>query len=368
MKRLWLPILLVLVALTACAGGPQPDEGIGGTVVQANGLGGTGQKVANGIGGTGQKVADGVGGTGQKVADGIGGTGIVGTVTDFGSIWINHAHVHWDNNTAVRENGRDASTNDFQLGQVVAVLADPVRQGYLARSIDIVYEVVGPIAAIDKQNGKLQVLNQTISTDSDTIVTSHDGAPLKLDALILGNHVQVSGLRKPDGSIVASRIERIPATGEVQLIGELKDQKLSGQPLQLPDDLHVDLEVSRLLVTGHLKNGVLIVDEVTQDAILTVIEQATDLMLEGFLFDQAFDGDIVVGGIEVMWPEGWEPDFDIDFDDPVFIDALLGDDDLFYAEDFLFLPEGADDYFEFDPEDWMFEYEYYEDWAEEVIY
>ena len=89
-------IIGLLLALGSCSSHPVSD-GIGGSGQRvADGIGGTGQKLADGIGGSGQKVADGLGGTGQKLADGIGGTGIIGTITDFGSIWISKAHVHFD--------------------------------------------------------------------------------------------------------------------------------------------------------------------------------------------------------------------------------------------------------------------------------
>ncbi|MCG8097510.1 MAG: hypothetical protein JAZ05_00310, partial [Candidatus Thiodiazotropha taylori] len=142
-------LLVVLLLLSGCMAPKLSQDGLGGTGQQVvDGIGGTGQRVADGIGGTGQKLADGIGGTGQKLADGIGGTGIIGTITDFGSIWINNLHIHYDENVRIAVNGRSTKSDVFRLGQVVAVMSDPVNDGYRARYIDVVLEAVGPVSAI----------------------------------------------------------------------------------------------------------------------------------------------------------------------------------------------------------------------------
>lgn len=348
-------LLMLMLGLTACAGGIAPSDG----------LGGTGQRVADGFGGTGQKLADGIGGTGQRIEDGIGGTGIVGTVTDFGSIWIRHAHVHFEEATPVTQNGRATNIHAFRLGQVVAVLSDPVKKGYHARSIDIVFEVVGPVAAIDHSARQLTVLNQKIVLDKETLIVSAVGEGLKLADISPQQFVQVSGLRKADGSIIASRIDVIAPQSQVQLVGKLVGNSLSGQPVNVAQGLVFNAEDERLLVSGRLQDGVLIVDEISRDAILNVVDQATELLMEGFLFDQGFDGDIVVGGIELVMPGEFDLGSYFDFDDPVFIDAELGQDDMFYTEDFMFLPDGADEYMDFYPDggDWIDS----DSWIDEVI-
>lgn len=342
-------------------------EGIGGTGIRTTeGIGGTGQKVAEGIGGTGQKLADGIGGTGQKVADGIGGTGIVGTVTDFGSIWINHAHVHFDNTTRITANGEDVSQDAFKLGHLVAVLSDPVKNGYHARSIDIVYEVIGPIEAIHKDKNEIQILKQKIKLDKETLITSEQGRTLKFSYLQTGQFAKISGLRKGDGSILASRIDLVNAVDQVQLIGKLEGSALAGQLVSIGTEITLDIKDDRIRISGRLVDDVLIADDISKDSIVQVIEQATDLLLEGFMFEQAFEGDIVVGGIELVLPDELESKLIFDADEAIFIDASLGQDDLFYAEDFMFLLEGAEDFMDFDyeNEEWIEELETVEPWIE----
>ncbi|MCG8018468.1 MAG: DUF5666 domain-containing protein [Candidatus Thiodiazotropha sp. 'RUGA'] len=340
-------LLVVLLLLSGCMPPKLSQDGLGGTGQQVvDGIGGTGQRVADGIGGTGQKLADGIGGTGQKLADGIGGTGIIGTITDFGSIWINNLHIHYDENVRVAVNGRPANSDVFRLGQVVAVLSDPVSDGYRARHIDVVLEAVGPVSTIDLNNNRIHVLNQTVEIRNDTIVVAASGERVKLDSFLPGVFVEVSGLRRQDGTIVASRVDLAESIEQVQLVGKLSQGSLSGQPVRIGVEMDFDSDADRLLVTGHLQDGVLIADRITRDAILNVVEQATDLLLEGFLYDQVFDGDIVVGGIELVLPDDLVIDAEIDFDQTIFIDAELGEDDLFYTEDFMILPEDAGEFIE----------------------
>ncbi len=139
----------------------------------------------------------GIGGTGIGIADrGIGGTGIVGTVTAFGSIWINGLRVELPTSAQVRIEGQSASVDDVRIGQVIAVTAaagGPT--GLSARVLDVRYAVAGPVERV--AGGVAVVLGQKIETES----------ALGRDALAPGAWVAVSGLRRADGVIVAGRID-----------------------------------------------------------------------------------------------------------------------------------------------------------------
>lgn len=303
----------------------------------------------DGIGGTGQRVVDGLGGTGQKLRDGIGGTGIVGTITEFGSIWVNNAHVHFDHSTVIEANGRTVSAEHFKIGQLVAVLSNPIDSGYQAQKIGIVHEVIGPITSIQFEERQMTILNQTIVFDEQTRVTTLDQGNT-ITSLSPTHFVQISGLRKKDGSIFASRVDQIETLPSVQLIGKLNKGLLNGMPVSIPLELSFDTDAERLLIRGRLLDNILHVDSIAKDAVLETLEQATDLLLEGFLFNQVFDGDIVVGGIEIVLPHDFDIDADFDAEQPVFVEAELGDDDAFYSEGFMFMPEDGQEFIDYFPE------------------
>ncbi|TXN00234.1 hypothetical protein FV242_22705 [Methylobacterium sp. WL64] len=147
-----------------------------------------------GIGGTGMKMTDepkdGALGEGDR---GIGGTGVIGTIRRFGSIVVNDLRIAYPPEVAVEIDGEPAKAADLKIGQVVHVVARPERGGLGTSRIDVVSEVVGPVESLAP--GRMIVLGQRVSTGD----LAGDWKP--------GTRVAVSGLRRPDGVIMASLIE-----------------------------------------------------------------------------------------------------------------------------------------------------------------
>lgn len=149
--------------------------------------------------GTPERAADrGIGGTGIHTADrGIGGTGIVGTVTAFGSIWVNGMEVEVPPAAAVRVEGRPAAPGAVRIGHVVALTATPAPKGAdgIASDVEVRFAVAGPVEAVGE--GALTVLGQRV--DLGEALLAAEPRP--------GLWVAVSGLRRPDGRIAAGRVE-----------------------------------------------------------------------------------------------------------------------------------------------------------------
>lgn len=144
------------------------------------------------------KLSDrGIGGTGVSVADrGIGGTGIVGTVTAFGSVWVNGLRVDLPKTTQVRIEGRPAQPGDVRIGQTVAMTAAPGGPtGLTAQTLEVRFAVAGPVERTTA--GSTLVLGQRID------LAEVEGTT----ALTPGRWVAISGLRRPDGVIDASRVD-----------------------------------------------------------------------------------------------------------------------------------------------------------------
>jgi hypothetical protein len=181
----------------------------------------------------------GIGGTGFSLrpADeesdrGIGGTGVIGTIRKFGSIIVNDLRVAYPPGATVRIDDRPASVADLKLGQVVRVGASRGSDGGLStHTIDVTSEVVGPVERVTAKS--MTVLGQTVST-----------ADLKpAQRWAVGDTVAVSGLRRTDGTIVASLIQ--PSDGSLT--------KVAGPVVQEPDGA---LRIGGLKLTG--MNGALI--------------------------------------------------------------------------------------------------------------
>ena len=150
----------------------------------------------------GQPSDRGIGGTGfrpnedQPSDRGIGGTGVIGTIRKFGSIVVNDLRISYASDADVRIDGRPASLADLRIGQVVRVAAHGADGTYSTRAIDVTSEVVGPVERTGRQ---MVVLGQSVST-----------VAAKVPKVTVGDVVAVSGLRRNDGTIVASLIERRP--------------------------------------------------------------------------------------------------------------------------------------------------------------
>ncbi|MEH3117973.1 MAG: DUF5666 domain-containing protein [Methylorubrum populi] len=159
----------------------------------------------------------GIGGTGARPSQeetpggdrGIGGTGVIGTIRRFGSIVVNDLRITYPPDVRVRIDGAPARVADLRLGHVVRVAARGGDGGLSTRAIDVTSEVVGPVEAVAR--GRLTVLGQTVST-----------AGLKTpQTFAVGERVAVSGLRRGDGTVVASLIEPRP-DGAARVAGPVR--------------------------------------------------------------------------------------------------------------------------------------------------
>lgn len=159
-----------------------------------------GQTNDRGIGGTGAP-----GAVSEENQDrGIGGTGVVGTIRKFGSIYVNGLRITYPKNVAVRVDGQSAHLSQLKIGQVVHVVATHRNGVYTTRAIDVFSEVVGSVDSVSED--RLVVLGQDV-------VVPHAARRFRWR---VGDHVAVSGLRRPDGIIVASLIE--PRAGSMERV------------------------------------------------------------------------------------------------------------------------------------------------------
>ena len=168
-----------------------------------------GEDESDGVGGTGlQSEGDGIGGTGILAeGDGLGGTGIIGPISGFGSIIVNGLHISYPPDVAIGLNGQPASIQALKIGRVVEVHAFPATDGLAAQHIEVLDAVIGPLEAINRQDGSLRLLGQTVYLDSETALPSGLDIEHTLNNLRLGQLLRVSGLHLADGSLVATRME-----------------------------------------------------------------------------------------------------------------------------------------------------------------
>lgn len=317
------------------------SQGIGGTGHSApeSGVGGTGNSTdkegiarERGIGGTGIMANKaGIGGTGHTQSEGgIGGTGIVGTITGFGSIWVNGLEVEYDAKTAVITTASTANANEFAIGQVVVIEAQDGSTMLQAKKISVVNAVAGPIAELDAASGKMLVLGQVVIVTSKTLTPDQQGA------LKQGESVKVSGLRKQNGDIVASRIERIAPTGETSVVGPItgiNGNTINVYGLQVRvatvDGLSVGQEVSAI---GKLEGSILTAREITLSPSAELYGRTEHVNLQGYVGAGTATGQIKVGNVEVVVSDPSLIDKALTSEEPVQITGHFANDHRLVAD------------------------------------
>jgi hypothetical protein len=157
----------------------------GGPVVADRGIGGTGAPLTVQIA--------------AQIADrGIGGTGMAGVITGFASICINGLEVHYDDTVAVDIDGTAVSVSALRAGQIVVIRAEGSMPAPYARTISIRNELVGRVELMTLDPPMLMIAGQPVSVPAGTLGAGRFG---------LGDWITVSGLRRQDGVVVASRLD-----------------------------------------------------------------------------------------------------------------------------------------------------------------
>lgn len=141
-----------------------------------------------------------------------------GAITGFGSVHVNGEHF-LTNGTAFHINGENGTQNDLRVGEFVRVHGHRDSAGNsIADRIDCDNAVLGPVASIDATAITFVVLGQTVIVDADT--SFDDNVPgAAFAGLAVGNIVEVSGTRRADGAIQATRIEMKPAATVFEVTG-----------------------------------------------------------------------------------------------------------------------------------------------------
>lgn len=267
----------------ACARSASPGQPLSA----APGLGGTGAPSVQsldpgGIGGTGQVAQrPGLGGTGAVAQPGgLGGTGIVGVVTGFGSICVNGVKVDFDTTTPVQRDGQPLSLDELAVGQVVALRAQGEGERFRAEHIAVLDAVVGPLDAVDRSTGRLEVMGQRV-----TALELQD-----VRAVGVGDWVRVSGQRRADGEIRATRVQAVPP-GEALLAGPVSrtpDGWRIGQTrLDPPSEALAATwrEGHELRVSGQWAGGQLRVRDAQPNPTRSAMGAVNDVVLQGYVHE-----------------------------------------------------------------------------------
>ncbi len=143
---------------------------------------------------------------------------VEGTITAFGSIWVNGIRFDTDSAEIVVD-GAAADESALRVGQVVRIEGTIGGDGSSGIATRVIFDddLQGEIEAIDVMSGEITVLGQRVLTGS---ATSFDDeiSPASLLGLRVGDFIEVSGFFDANGALLATRIE-LEDDDEVELRG-----------------------------------------------------------------------------------------------------------------------------------------------------
>ncbi len=211
----------------------------------------------------------------------------IGTITGFGSVFVNGMKYEVNANTVVSIEDEAEATGDdgaLRMGMKVRVSAVDDSGVRTARSIEYDDDLEGPVEAItpdssDPSIGSFLVMGQTVTVDPMTIfdddIGNNDGTPgIDLRDLAIGMVVEVSGYPNGDG-FLATRVDRE--------LGEDGSDPTRGDPLVDDDELEIKGFVDA--VADDLSS-------VTVGGVVFLIDENT-MLEDGIVIDAALVGAFV---------------------------------------------------------------------------
>ncbi len=171
------------------------ERGLGGTGKQDDYL--NNQMGERGLGGTGKQLET----IAQKLFDserGLGGTGIIGTITKFGSIWVNGIEIELNEDTEITQDHTPANETSLRIGQQVEVVVQKDGEKVFAQNVAIEHQLIAPVEEVNHQQHQIKTLGQEIILA--------DNAPGVWPTVAPGDTIRVSGYRNENDQIVATDI------------------------------------------------------------------------------------------------------------------------------------------------------------------
>lgn len=258
---------------------------------------------------------------GPDPVGGIGGTGltaalapddeaaVVGTITRFGSVCVNGEHVRYESDTPTTLDGIADTQRSLQLGQVVRLNVRRDGGELVARRIDVVDAVVGPVTERDEAGRWFAVMGRRVFLGPHTMFGNAGPAVPEI-----GVRIAASGIPRADGRLFTTRVQAAATASQAFVSGMLTE--LDGRLLEvegvavrlavgdLPPDLEVGTEVS---VRGTWSGDILEADEIVADPLYTSDVAPALVSVEGYLDRCVGPGGHAIGGLAVRLPADVAP-------------------------------------------------------------
>lgn len=259
------------------------------------------------------------GGAALMLAEGgISGTGIsAGSITAFGSIFVNGVEYDVDQASFTRNGVPVSSQNEYGIGEYVTVTGTVNPDGVTgtASMVDFSNALLGVVTTASPDGVTLEVLGQPVSTNALTVLS---GFSLLTD-LTVGNVVEVSGVRDTGGVLFATNIRLLSTSYQLGETLELKGMidtvntaiqtftmggltvdyvgaSLQGFPSGIPEvGQYVEVKSQQALTEGTLMASAIEMKNGTLE-----LSEGTEVELEGLITRFVSARDFSVNGVAVI--------------------------------------------------------------------
>lgn len=255
------------------------------------------------------------GGTSGEIV-GIGGSGYTstGTVTGFGSVYVNGIKYETDS-TDFNVEGFSATQNELAIGMVVKVEGTVNDDGLTGTATRIIFddELQGPVLNLtqDATNPDIKtfsILGVDVKVDRRrTEFDDNDAQGFSFDTLANDIKLEVSGFFDATGTLNATYIDRDDDLDEIKIQGAITNLTattfvINGQTVDFStaqwDDNLTPVEGLWVKVEGTIDTEVLIASEI-EEVYDDSYDENTEIDIEGFISDFVSNSNFKVNGINV---------------------------------------------------------------------
>jgi Domain of unknown function (DUF5666) len=132
----------------------------------------------------------------------------VGTVTSFGSVYVNGIKYETDSANVDFDDGLNYSPNDLQVGMLVQIVGSVNSNGITGTANTVYYDknIQGPISALrllDSSTIELTILQKTVIVPNEISFSN-----VSFSSLAVGQYVEVSGFKTTADGFQATRIKQ----------------------------------------------------------------------------------------------------------------------------------------------------------------
>lgn len=162
-----------------------------------------------------------------------------GTITSFGSIFVNGVRYQTDNAVFIVD-GQLGAEADLRVGQVVSLYGSIDADGTNGTADIVVYDdaVDGPVSSVDAETNSIIVLGRRVVVTGDTAIAA-DLDIESIEDLESGDAVEVSGFTDSHGNVIATYVGPGSGNGGYDLTG-IVDSVDAGRMVFEIDGVEID--------------------------------------------------------------------------------------------------------------------------------